>query len=195
MTHGEMEQIIGCQMITGKRRDKGIKFVNGDQSKNSIPNHMRWGLLTLVMGAVCVGNLAQAGEWPDDDLRPSSIIGKSVRGRDGSSLGTIADLVINWRTSGYTQYAVLSSGGFLGLGEVYIVVPWVALAPSVNREYFVFNVVAHEEQEAARFRSYHFYDRSLSAGLHSGKVRGQSARVRMNDIDSSIPAVKMFTRR
>ena len=194
MSHSGIEQIIRCQWITGKQPDKGIKFVDGDQSKNSIPSLIGWGLLTLVMGAVCVGNLAQAGEWPDDDLRPSSIIGKSVRGRDGASLGTIADLVVNWRTNGYTQYAVLSSGGFLGLGEVHIVVPWVALAPSANREYFVFNVMAHEEQEAPRLRSYHFYDRSLSAGLHSGKVKGQSARVRMNDIDSSIPAVRIFSR-
>ncbi|NKJ42166.1 PRC-barrel domain-containing protein [Novosphingobium sp. SG720] len=55
-----------------------------------------------------------------DDLR-----GKTVHGRDGDKLGTIAKLVLDER-SGQIAYIILSTGGFLGLGQSYHAVPWSA---------------------------------------------------------------------
>ncbi|HIQ17032.1 MAG TPA: PRC-barrel domain containing protein [Novosphingobium capsulatum] len=55
-----------------------------------------------------------------DDIR-----GKAVHGRDGDALGTIARLVLDART-GQVAYVILSSGGFLGLGQSYHPVPWSA---------------------------------------------------------------------
>ncbi len=55
-----------------------------------------------------------------DDIR-----GKAVHGRDGDKLGTIAKLILDERT-GQIAYVILSSGGFLGLGQSYHPIPWSA---------------------------------------------------------------------
>jgi sporulation protein YlmC with PRC-barrel domain/Cu/Ag efflux protein CusF len=58
--------------------------------------------------------------------RGSKLIGADVENAQGEDLGDIVDLVIDPQT-GRTQYAVLSFGGFLGLGEKYFAIPWEAL--------------------------------------------------------------------
>ncbi|MET0248545.1 MAG: PRC-barrel domain-containing protein [Sphingobium sp.] len=55
-----------------------------------------------------------------DDVR-----GKTVYGRDGDKLGTIDKLILDERT-GQVAYIILSTGGFLGLGQSYHPVPWSA---------------------------------------------------------------------
>src|SRR3546814_5156788 len=55
-----------------------------------------------------------------DDVR-----GKTVHGRDGDKLGTVDKLILDERT-GQVAYVILSTGGFLGLGQSYHPVPWPA---------------------------------------------------------------------
>lgn len=52
----------------------------------------------------------------------SNIIGSDVQGADQADLGDIEDLVVDAR-NGDIRYAIVSFGGFLGLGEDYFVVP------------------------------------------------------------------------
>jgi hypothetical protein len=52
--------------------------------------------------------------------------GTAVMDRDGVKLGTIERLMID-KLSGEVRYAVMSSGGFLGLGESYHPLPWGVL--------------------------------------------------------------------
>lgn len=100
----------------------------------------------------------------------SEAIGKPVKTPDGRSFGKIKDLVINWRSDGYTGYAVVSCGGFLGLGDEYVAVPWNALAPSDNKEYFVLNNVDEEHlKKTSGFMAYRFYDRSSAPILRAGR--------------------------
>ena len=54
--------------------------------------------------------------------KATNLIGKQVTNLEGKDLGEIKDLVINWRSGGYIEYAVLSFGGFLGLGDKYFAV-------------------------------------------------------------------------
>ena len=56
-----------------------------------------------------------------------SLLGSPVRNPQGDTVGHIAHLIINPRT-GLVRYAVVSMGGFLGLGKRSIGVPWEALA-------------------------------------------------------------------
>jgi sporulation protein YlmC with PRC-barrel domain/Cu/Ag efflux protein CusF len=58
--------------------------------------------------------------------RGSKLIGADVENAQGEDLGDIVDIVIDPQT-GRMQYAVLSFGGFLGLGEKYFAIPWEAL--------------------------------------------------------------------
>jgi sporulation protein YlmC with PRC-barrel domain len=56
-------------------------------------------------------------------IAASKVNGTSVYNRQGESLGSIHDVMLNKR-SGQISYAVMSFGGFLGLGEKYHPVPW-----------------------------------------------------------------------
>jgi hypothetical protein len=49
-----------------------------------------------------------------------------VRRLDGEKIGTIDRVMIDKR-SGHVAYAVMSFGGFLGMGSEYRAVPWSAL--------------------------------------------------------------------
>jgi sporulation protein YlmC with PRC-barrel domain len=54
--------------------------------------------------------------------KASNIIGMDVRNQQNEKLGDIKDLVLDLHT-GRIAYAVLSVGGFLGIGDKYIAVP------------------------------------------------------------------------
>ena len=58
-------------------------------------------------------------------FRASKLAGTSVYNRDKDKIGTIDDLIVT--PGGQAPYAVLSVGGFLGMGTKYVVVPFTAL--------------------------------------------------------------------
>ena len=53
--------------------------------------------------------------------------GTPVRRSDGSKVGTIERLMID-KLSGNVAYAVLSFGGFLGMGQKHAPIPWTRLS-------------------------------------------------------------------
>jgi len=55
---------------------------------------------------------------------------------DGERIGHIEDVAIDKRT-GQVAYAVLSVGGFLGMGETYHPLPWPLLTYDVERNAYV----------------------------------------------------------
>jgi hypothetical protein len=52
--------------------------------------------------------------------------GTAVYGRDGRSIGSVQRVMID-KISGKVAYAVVSFGGFLGMGEDYYPMPWSKL--------------------------------------------------------------------
>ena len=59
--------------------------------------------------------------------RVSKIIGSSVVDDQNTTIGTINDLIIT--PNDRVPYAILSVGGFLGMGTKYVVVPYSVLQP------------------------------------------------------------------
>lgn len=59
-------------------------------------------------------------------FRVSQLMGVNAKSKDSQSLGEIEDLVINPRTQ-KINFAILGKGGFLGLGEKMVPVPWEAV--------------------------------------------------------------------
>jgi hypothetical protein len=57
--------------------------------------------------------------------RTSKVVGSTVVNEANETVGTIDDLIVT--PGGQAPYAVLSVGGFLGLGTKYVVVPFTAL--------------------------------------------------------------------
>ena len=58
-------------------------------------------------------------------LSASTLTGDKVRNSEGDDLGTIKDIMID-TVSGRVAYAVLSFGGFLGMGDKLFAVPFKA---------------------------------------------------------------------
>jgi hypothetical protein len=58
-----------------------------------------------------------------DLIASDRVEGTVVYNRKGERLGTIERVMID-KISGQVRYAVLSSGGFLGIGESYHPLPW-----------------------------------------------------------------------
>lgn len=70
---------------------------------------------------------ATAGLTVDD------LTGTDVRTRGDESLGSVADVVFDSRT-GDLRYVIVARGGFLGIGEDHVPVPWeqFLMAPGLN---------------------------------------------------------------
>lgn len=68
------------------------------------------------------GTAATLTQPGPDDVMGDDVIGMRVRNAQNENLGTINDLVID--KQGRVKAAVLSVGGFLGIGDKRVAVPW-----------------------------------------------------------------------
>ncbi|MGE5386639.1 MAG: PRC-barrel domain-containing protein [Betaproteobacteria bacterium] len=74
--------------------------------------------------STAAGANADSRAW-ERDHRASKIIGTDVRNRQGEKVGDIKDLIID--RNGAITLAIVSTGGFLGIGDRLHAVPWSAL--------------------------------------------------------------------
>ena len=72
-------------------------------------------------------------------IAASKVDGTKVYNNAGEALGSVYDVMVEKRT-GQVSYAVLSFGGFLGLGEKYHPVPWKQLTYSETLGGYVVNL-------------------------------------------------------
>ncbi len=90
-------------------------------------------------------------------LSASTISGDAVKNRKGEDLGTIKDLMID-TGSGRVAYAVLSFGGFLGMGDKLFAVPFKALDLDTNNHCFHLDVDKERLEKAHGFDPNHWPD-------------------------------------
>ena len=64
-------------------------------------------------------------------ISSEKVDGTAVYNLRGEHLGSIHHLMID-KFSGHVEYAVMSFGGFLGIGEIYHPLPWRALTYSTD---------------------------------------------------------------
>ncbi len=79
-----------------------------------------------------------------------TLVGNDVYNQKDEDLGDIKEIMLDMR-SGRIAYAVLSFGGFLGLGEKLFAVPWDALKLDTEHKRFVLNVAKDNLDEAPGF--------------------------------------------
>lgn len=102
-------------------------------------------------------------------LSTSTMVGDDVRNPGGEDLGKIEEIMID-TNSGRVAYAVLSFGGFLGMGDKLFAIPWEALRLDQEHEHFVLNVDKETLEEAPGFDKNNwpeFADRTWGAQIHS----------------------------
>lgn len=80
----------------------------------------------------------------------NTLIGNDVYNQSDESLGDIKEIMLNMH-SGEVAYAVVSFGGFLGMGEKLFAVPWTALTLDTEHKRFVLNVNKERLESAPGF--------------------------------------------
>src|SRR5262249_14937306 len=95
------------------------------------------GVVSLLSLVYAAGSFAADKEVSWQLIKGSTFIGGNVENPQGQNLGDVKDVVID-RASGRIVYAVVSFGGFLGMGEKLFAVPWGAFSqPRADKDTFV----------------------------------------------------------
>ena len=84
-------------------------------------------------------------------IAASKVNGTSVYNARGDSLGSIYEVMLDKR-SGEVAYAVMSFGGFLGIGEEYTPLPWDALTYDTDQGGYVVDIDKDTLQGGPRYR-------------------------------------------
>ena len=94
--------------------------------------------------------------------------GTAVYGSDNTKIGSIERVMID-KVSGKVSYAVLSFGGFLGMGANLLPLPWARLRYNPKFEAYELDIDDDELRRAPSFRAdkdFDWGDRTQEAELH-----------------------------
>jgi sporulation protein YlmC with PRC-barrel domain len=96
------------------------------------------------------GPVGTAGAAPEHRVLPmSNVVGMDVHNKQGERLGRIDEVVI--QRDGSLSYAVIAHGGFLGMGDNFVAVPWDRLTLDAQRQAAVLDVNREQLDGAKRF--------------------------------------------
>src|SRR5579871_1870423 len=105
-------------------------------------------------GAGIVGGGTGDGPGPDV-MTAATLDGTKVMSSDGEDIGKITDIMLDVR-SGRIAYAVLSEGGFLGMGTSLHAIPWNALTLDTDAECFHVSIAAQRIKDDPGFDKDHW---------------------------------------
>src|SRR5687767_11450856 len=100
---------------------------------------LRWQPIPLIRYQRQGGAMASDNTKIDETDRliaSNKVEGTAVYNRQGEKLGSVYNFMVDKR-SGQVEYAVLSFGGFLGMGDKYHPLPWKALTYDTKQGGFV----------------------------------------------------------
>ncbi|NLP60272.1 PRC-barrel domain-containing protein [Paraburkholderia sacchari] len=100
------------------------------------------------------GNETAAGPGPYV-MAASTLEGDRVFSSDNQEIGKIKEIMLEV-DSGRVAYAVMSSGGFLGIGDKLLALPWSALTLDTTNKCFLLNVSAERVKHAPGFDKDHW---------------------------------------
>lgn len=102
-------------------------------------------------------------------MSAGSLTGNDVYNMQDEDLGDVKELMIDMRT-GKVTYAVLSFGGFLGMGEKLFAVPWAALKLDTKNKRFTLDVSGERLESAPGFDNDNWPDMAnpeWASGIHT----------------------------
>jgi sporulation protein YlmC with PRC-barrel domain len=120
--------------------DQGTATSQSPQSSQAAPNNQ----------PNKPGNHATLAGVPGILLSTETLLGSNVRNPQGQELGKIKQLMVEPRT-GRVTYAVVGMGGFLGMGEKSILVPWHTMEVARDGNSVVLNVSQQVLQQASNY--------------------------------------------
>lgn len=129
----------GCQQVLGETRDLYGGYVEQLREAGVEPNEVTGWRQEQI-----------AASRPVTETEPivniDNITGTEVRNTEDEYLGSIEDVIVS--PDGGIGYAVVAYGGFLGIGETYVAVPWKQLRVTPGYNTFVLNVPADAVENA-----------------------------------------------
>jgi hypothetical protein len=111
--------------------------------------------------------MATATVHPNHQLISSEDVeGTDVYSPAREKIGEIDHLMID-KMSGKVTYAVMSFGGFLGMGHNHYPVPWAALRYDTSLDGFVTNVTENQLRDAPAFSDDSWTDRDWERKVYT----------------------------
>ena len=108
-------------------------------------------------------------DGPGPELMGANTLdGNDVFNRQGEDLGDIKEIMLDM-SNGRVAYAVLSYGGFLGMGDKLFAVPWSALTLDTINKRFTLSVSVEALKEAPGFDKEcwpSMTDKAWAGGVH-----------------------------
>jgi sporulation protein YlmC with PRC-barrel domain len=131
-----------CRAVLAELRTAYDEYVGYLQEAGLQPGEIATWRQEQMAAAQPVTELQARGIISVDDVS-----GREVRNPQDERLGSVDDLIFDPET-GEVSYAVVARGGFFGIGEEYVAVPWeqFAIAPGLN--VLVLNIDAAQLEQA-----------------------------------------------
>jgi sporulation protein YlmC with PRC-barrel domain len=136
-------------------RDRNSAFGWNDRRDNDDRSDRRYGQDARGRSDQRFGNDDAERKVPINETRrliaSNKVEGTPIYGRNGDQLGSIYNVMIDKR-SGEVEYAVVTSGGFFGVGADYKPVPWKMLRYDEQEDGYVVNMTQRDLDHAPGFR-------------------------------------------
>ncbi|WP_206956980.1 PRC-barrel domain-containing protein [Trinickia acidisoli] len=107
-------------------------------------------------GARIVGKGSETAAGPGPDVMAASTLdGDRILSTDGEEVGKVKEIMLDVQ-AGRIAYVVMSSGGFLGIGDKLLAIPWNALTLDTTRKCFLLSLCAEQIKNAPGFDKQHW---------------------------------------
>lgn len=124
---------------------------------------------TPPMGAHIVGKGSETAAGPGPEIMAASTLdGDKILSTDGEEVGKVKTIMLDVQT-GRIAYVVMSSGGFLGIGDKLMAIPWNALTLDTTRKCLLLALSSERVKNAPGFDKDHWpamADRTWATSLH-----------------------------
>ncbi|MCA8092703.1 PRC-barrel domain-containing protein [Burkholderia anthina] len=123
-------------------------------------------------GARIMGRAASRGGAGPNVMAATTLTGDKVLSSDGKEIGKVADIMLDV-CSGRIAYVVLSCGGFLGMGDKLLAVPWGAFILDTDEKCFRLDATEARIKSTSGFDKDHWpaiADSKWGGALRSGNT-------------------------
>ena len=136
---------VQWQQIQPNQADRAIRVdQQALQQARQIDTDTAW---PTTVGEETVGTTGTATQRNVVPL--NNLLGMDVQNSQGENLGQIDDVAI--ARDGSVRYVVIAHGGFLGMGDQYVAVPWDRLNVNAQREAVTLDVQRQQLESAKAF--------------------------------------------
>jgi len=124
-------------------------------------------------GATAQGVVTQ--QQPSDMLA-RALIGMSVRNQQDENIGKIDDVVID--DKGQVKAVIVSVGGFLGIGDKDVALPWSEVKVDADQKRAIVNATKDQLNQAPAFKTVEQQKRDEDRARRAAETEAQAARQR-----------------